>query len=339
MADLTDQSKWQNPLGGLLASILGGDVDQDTTKSESTTGTTKTTGTSSQTTSGTSKQVVSADLQRLADVYKRQSQGVTPEMLTQIFTQGAKAVPSLTTSYANAVGARSSNNTPLAVSIRDLQAELTGKAAELNTKLLEDAGITAGRIGELTRQTTTSGSDTTTKTDNSTQNNNATTTGNTQMDQKSTANTDVLKVLGGTAAGASLLDVLLGGNGRTGGLNDVFSAITGVGKGIGGIKTAWDSIFGANTFDVDWGGIFSDPGVAGFDWDSLGSLDDLASLGTNSGWTDFFDFGWADGGKITADKSTAKMTPQARQDLAKKVMVFQQLLKTGQTLLETLVLK
>lgn len=57
---------------------------------------------------------------------------ITPEMLAAIFTQGAQQVPSLTGAYANASGARSSNNSGLRLALNDLNSELTRQAAVAN---------------------------------------------------------------------------------------------------------------------------------------------------------------------------------------------------------------
>src|SRR6266404_856951 len=58
------------------------------------------TGTTNQT------QQTSADLSKLNQVFAQQQAGISPDALKAIFTEGAKQVPGLVASTANAVGAR-----------------------------------------------------------------------------------------------------------------------------------------------------------------------------------------------------------------------------------------
>lgn len=297
----SDQVNWQSPLTGLLSSILGGETQQDLNKDETGTatgtqnvtgtqtnnqnttqnsntntsttgqqtnaGTVATTGANSQTQQGSSVQSSNADISALQEVYARQKAGITPEMLSAIFSEGAKKQPQLITSYANAVGARASENTPLATSLRDLQTNLTTQAATMNNQLLSDSSQTAARIAELTKALTTTQNNTTTGTNTQTQDSNSTqnstqqqqqqqlantvqngTTANNQttnsnsttgshvsqnVDESKTVDKDTLKLLAGLGIGGSVLDSLLGGNGSNGGLAGLAALITGQGGGGG----------------------------------------------------------------------------------------------------------
>lgn len=131
----------------------------NTTGTQSTTGTVDTSGSNSVT--GTTTQQSSADLTALQSVYDRQSAGITPEMLAAIFREGSKAAPQLVTANSNALGARTSDNSPVAQVLRQLQGDLVSKAADMNRQLLSDAGNTAGKIADLTKSVTgTTDSDT-----------------------------------------------------------------------------------------------------------------------------------------------------------------------------------
>jgi hypothetical protein len=328
----SDLVSWQNPLMAMLPSILGGESDTDVQKNETatTSGTANTlgtsnqtsTGTTNQTTSGSSTQQTNADVSALQQIFAKQSAGITPEMLTAIFTEGAKKVPGLQTAYGNAVGARASDNTPLATSIRDLQGNLTNQAAVLNNQLLKDSSLTAQAIADLTKSITGTNTSTTTgTTSNTTQgtssqtaNNNSTTNTNAAqtVDQSNTVNTDVLKVLAGLGIGGSALDTILGGNGVTGGLNSLIGKVTGVVPGtlsglLGGNSTGmdltgtWDGLFGSGSlakdleeFGINWDGNFDDlmgGATDGFNFD-LDSIDWTGDIG------DTLAFGWADGGLV-----------------------------------------
>ena len=131
---------------------------QKTTANNSTIGSQAVTGTVQNNQSGTnlgsSSQQTTADLSGLRSVYDRQAAGITPDMLAAIFQQGAKAAPQLITTQAAALGARTTNNSPVAQSLNMLNSELTAKAADINRQMLSDAGTTAGHIADLTRSVT-----------------------------------------------------------------------------------------------------------------------------------------------------------------------------------------
>ena len=146
----------QSPFDMLLEKLIG---SQTTTNTDEQLGVTNivnqgTTGQKNVTGQDIGTSVMSADIGRLADVYQRQAAGVTPEMLQAIFREGSKAAPQLVSSTANAVGARSGGNSPLATALGELQSNLVGQAAKINTEMLGQAGQTAAQIGALTRNIT-----------------------------------------------------------------------------------------------------------------------------------------------------------------------------------------
>lgn len=359
MANTQDLIQYQNPLFPLLTSILGGEqgtnvskggtTTQDTTSSttgtsnQAVTGTSsqQQTGTSTQQTSGTSLQQTNADTSRLADVYARQYAGITPDMLSAIFREGSRQIPGITAAYANAVGARSADNSPLATALRDMQIGLTDKAAQLNFQLLKDSGITAQQIADLTKSVSTTNDQTTTGTNTSntvgsnqqntvgtnTSNTTAAQTGTNQeltnIDQKSTVNTDALKILAGLGIGGSVLDSLL-----PGGMRELAKVITGGGGGVlqklfGGTQgvVPGDAMFGTGGLfsnlagdqtlndlfsSGDWwnqdftGGL----GDLGFDSFAGTSIDSIDNIDWNSviGAGDWMDLGFADGGSVEYPK-------------------------------------
>lgn len=138
------------------------------TQSSSTTGTTGSTGKVSNTGTNitdTSGQVLNnsttkttADVSGLRDVFAKQSAGVTSDMIKAIFEEGARAAPNLIRAHSNAVGARDTNNSAVATSLGDLETKLTRQVADLNRQLLGDAGNTAAKIAENTRESNTTGS-------------------------------------------------------------------------------------------------------------------------------------------------------------------------------------
>lgn len=368
---VTDQVQWQNPLFPLLTSVLGGQsstegttstsgtssgtTSQAGTSQQSTTGTTGQTGstTSNQTSTGTSTQTTTADVAALREILGKQMAGISPEMLSAIFEEGAKKVPGLTTAYANAVGARASDNSPLALSIRDLQGDLTNQAAQLNLQLLKDSGFTAQALADLTKTvtdqttgttagtgtsaTTGTSSSNTTGTSSTTGANNQTnsSTTNQDIDQSNTVNTDALKVLAGLGLGTSALDWALGGN-SGGGLGGLLSLITGVGGnsqqgstagGLGGLigqAGNWLSNLINPQTSAAWTGLFGSPistslqdfdiGLGGNFFPELGfNFDAGAALDSLDDYVDFLDFGWADGGEVSTQAAQPTSSDQNKQ--------------------------
>lgn len=171
---LTNTNQTDNTLQTLLQNQQG-------TQNQSTTGTTNTgvTGTQSQNLSGTqtqntgvtgtqtqnqniagttsSTQSSNADISALQQVFQQQQAGITPDVLKAIFTEGAKQVPGLVASTANAVGARSAGNSPLATALTELNSNLTNSAATQSQAMRNASGNTAAQIAELTKQLTTAG--------------------------------------------------------------------------------------------------------------------------------------------------------------------------------------
>ena len=135
-----------------------GSTSQSTTGQTATTGTIGTTGTNTQ--NSTSTATSTADIAGLQTVLQRQLAGLTPEALQAIFYEGSKAVPSLVATQANALGARVDGNTPLAKVMRDLNVDLTNKAALASIDMLNQAGNTAANIAQATKSTTTTNSGT-----------------------------------------------------------------------------------------------------------------------------------------------------------------------------------
>jgi len=75
---------------------------------------------------------------------------ITPEQLAAIFSQGAQQIPNLTAAFANAAGARSSNNSGLQLALTDLNEGLTRQAALLGQeqqKLSTDAAYRNSSLG------------------------------------------------------------------------------------------------------------------------------------------------------------------------------------------------
>lgn len=108
--------------------------------------------------SSSSTQAVSADTSALREVYARQMAGISPEMLAAIFQQGIKQAPQLLVSQANALGARTGNNTPVAAALNMLNSDLTAKAADVNYNMLRDAGSIATQLAEMTKVITNNSS-------------------------------------------------------------------------------------------------------------------------------------------------------------------------------------
>lgn len=247
----------------LLMQAIGGTQDQNTTTNrtgtqtgtqsgtQTGTNTSATTGTNTSATTGTRTGTTNqtttgiADTSQLQKVFEQQQAGITPQMLAAIFSEGAKKTPGLISATANAVGARSSNNTPLATALTQLNASLTNQAAELDLRQKNASGDTAARIAELTRGSQTTGTTGETSTTNQTGSNTSNTSGtqtgtttgtNTQnnTDQSVTNNqTDTQPNYGNVT---KLLGLLLGGQALNTGLANV--------GGIGGALTSGTNAIG-----------------------------------------------------------------------------------------------
>lgn len=157
-----------DPLAFMMR-LIGGQqkIQQDTLKDETKTivgdqtQTGKTTTAETQattgTTTGTSKQqtAVTADIAGLQEIFAKQAQGVTPDALAAIFQQGSRQAPAIIHALANALGARSVNNDPVATALGDLGTRLAVEAQTLNQQMLGQASDTAARIADATRAVTT----------------------------------------------------------------------------------------------------------------------------------------------------------------------------------------
>jgi hypothetical protein len=141
---------------GTNNSTTTGTNNSTTTGSQTGTTTNTSTGTNNSVNSGNQSTVTSntADIAGLQSLFNVQSKGVTGDMLAAIFQEGAKQAPGLQAAFGNAMGARVQNNDPIATALGDLTSRLTSDAAKLNQTMLADAGNTAGRIAEATKQTT-----------------------------------------------------------------------------------------------------------------------------------------------------------------------------------------
>lgn len=190
----------------LLSKAIGGTTDQNTSTGTNTSQTNNTTG-------GTTTKNL-ADVSALQQVFQQQQAGITPEMLAAIFSEGSKAAPGLVSATANAVGARSSQNTPLATALGNLSAQLTSKAAELSLGQRNASANTAAQIAQATGGTQTDQNQTQTQTGNNT------TQTNNQVDTQPNYG-NVTKLIG----------LLLGGNTLDKGLGNVGGIGGAVGKG------------------------------------------------------------------------------------------------------------
>lgn len=107
-------------------------------------GGTKTTGSTSAT----------GDVSALKQVFGQQIDPKALELLvSNLFAQGASQVPALTGQFANATGARTARNAPLALSLAMLNQNLAQSIAQQIVQQQANASTTAGRIAENTRTT------------------------------------------------------------------------------------------------------------------------------------------------------------------------------------------
>lgn len=135
-----------------------GTNNQQTTGSNQTTGSQSVVGTQTGTQTQTTQNL--ADVSQLMQVFQQQQAGITPDVLASIFSEGAKAAPGLVTATANAVGARSSNNTPLATALTNLNSQLTNSAAQMSLNQRNASAQTAEAIARLTSQQQVTGTNT-----------------------------------------------------------------------------------------------------------------------------------------------------------------------------------
>lgn len=96
----------------------------------------------------------------LQQILGQQMQQITPEgmnaIINSIFQQGMRQVPKLGMQYAQAAGARTSKNSPLAYASEALQRQLTEAAASALLTAQQNAANTAARYADTTRTTSTS---------------------------------------------------------------------------------------------------------------------------------------------------------------------------------------
>lgn len=187
---------------------------------------------SSGTTSGTTTNT--AELGPLIQAFTQASQGMTPEMLTQlitsVFTEGAQAVPALTQQFANSTGSRVSGNSGLNLALGDLNRNLSSQVVDrllqYNQQQQQTAANAAAQIANNTRQTQQTGQ---TATNNTTQQQTQGTTNTQQTQQQqqrqgTNPNNLALLGLGGSALNwldkKGALDWLTGG-GKGGGVGTI----------------------------------------------------------------------------------------------------------------------
>ena len=321
----TTGSNQQNTTGSQTNSTTGNTTIGGTT---SNTGSTATTNTVNQTTQN------SADIAGLQQVFGRQMAGITPDVLSAIFTEGAKQVPQLTNAFANAAGTRAMNNSPLQLALTDLNSSLVNQAAMMNNQMLQQAGQTAGAIAGATGTQTTTGTNTQdvvqnllqtiaqtqkqnqTQTGTSTQQQNSTNTQTQNQQQqtnqevnsgtKTAMNTSMAGKVGGGLSLLSLLGQALGSGGAAGGaaggsngLSNLLGLLSKGGSSLGGLL---GNIFGGQ------GGDGTTDGAGGWVGEDYSWLSDMPS--DWAGWGIDFDLGgsadgytdgaWlADGGEVT----------------------------------------
>lgn len=123
----------------------------------------KQTQTSSQTQTST---VDPAILAQLSTLLQTQMGQTTPAgiaaVIGQIFNEGSKQVPVLGQQFAQSAGARGSNNSALNLANQQLQTALSGKALEYLLTAQNSAAKTGVETANLTKTTTTNGSQTST---------------------------------------------------------------------------------------------------------------------------------------------------------------------------------
>ncbi len=223
----------------LLQNAIGGTTDTNTgqtgtgSNTQTSTGG-QTTNTQGNTAGNTSQQTQStADVSALQQIFAQQQAGITPEMLKAIFTEGSKAAPGLVNATANAVGARSGGNTPLATALGNLSSQITGKAAELDLAQKNASAQTAAEIARLTAGSTTTGTTNQTNNTTGTQTNNNITQGTSNTATSGSTQTDTNPNYGNAA---QLIAMLAGGSalGGAGGLGSLLSGLAGGQGGAGG---------------------------------------------------------------------------------------------------------
>lgn len=97
----------------------------------------------------------------LQTVLDNQLAGTTPQgavdLIRAIFQTGMEQVPGLATTYGQAVGARTKNNSPLAIAMQDMMARLAREGAMQLRSNQEAASTTASRLADSGKTTTQSG--------------------------------------------------------------------------------------------------------------------------------------------------------------------------------------
>jgi hypothetical protein len=267
----------------------------------------------SKTSTSSTTSIDPAFLAQLQAVLGQQMQSITPEgmqaLIGEVFKTGAKQAPVLATQLAQAQGARTSGNSPLAIGNATLQAELAAHATKLLQQAQVNAANTAGKLADAAPKTQSQSQ--TTKPRSTTM----------SLAPFLLANAGKLK---GVAAGAK--DFISG----FGGSDTGFGSVPG-GSGIPGFLGNNPSAYtfdtgsalgsAAPTFDVG-------ADLAAFDFGSLSNLSEFAGTGTTvadvaamDNFGSGFDFGNLDlgqflvnGGKVQPVKKSPAAKPKGYAD-------------------------
>lgn len=220
----------------------------------------------------------------LNQILQTQMGQLTPQgmkdLIAAIFEQGGKAVPVIATQFGQAAGARTSNNSGIAIANKNLQKELMEKSAQMMFQAQSEAAKTAGILGALNKTSSTG----------------------------STASwMQALPFLPGllNKMGVSKLfeDGAASGTGTAVSFDQGSSALNGF--SLGGTDT------GGASYGFDVGGSFDAGGFDSFDTGSFDSFDggDLGGFDVDaSSSVEFvdgfegFDLGFADGGLVSREK-------------------------------------
>ena len=191
--------------GSLIQQLLGQQTSTSGTQNTQQTTAGSTTGT----TSGSTNTTSSAELGPLLQAFSQASQGMTPEQLsslvTSIFQEGAKQVPSLIGAYANATGSRASNNSAVSLAIDQLNKEMTTQAVQSLLNYNQGQSQTAANAAAQIANNTRSQQQTQQQSQNQNQNQVQTGSTNTQQTQQQTVSPKSTGLLAGGMGALSLL--------------------------------------------------------------------------------------------------------------------------------------
>lgn len=154
-------TSFQSVLPQLLQYLAGSNTTVGTTQNQSQN--TGSTGTSAQ------NVITGGNIDPLMQVFQsalnnsQMSPDMAKALIGSIFTEGSKQIPSITQAYANAVGARTTGNSGLALALDELNRQMSSSAMNAlmsyQTNALNTAGNAASNIGADTRTTQTTGAE------------------------------------------------------------------------------------------------------------------------------------------------------------------------------------